>query len=221
VHDPGCTGAGGVAAATVIVAVGVEARAVRRALPRARIVVAGVGLSRLRGPVPGPVALSCGLAGALRPDLQTGTVVVPDRVLRPDGGWLRCDPDLVDALAAAARRLALPLERGPLATCPTIVRGPARDQWARQGCVAADMETGLLAAPRVAAVRVVLDTPARELSEVWLRPLLALARPSAWPEALWLAREAPRCARRAAAVLAAALQPHAPVADPRAARGSD
>ena len=67
------------------------------------------------------------------------------------------------------------------------------------------METGLIPAKRLAAVRVILDTPQRELSEVWLHPATALVRPDVWPQALWLARQGPRCARLAAEVLAAAL----------------
>jgi len=192
-------------AITVVAATRLEARAVRRAVAGARVVEAGVGLGRLRGKVPGDAIVTCGLAGALRPDLPTGSVIVPDRVLRPDGEWLECDAVLVDSLVAAARRLGMEAERGPLVTVSVIVRGSARDEWARRGCVAVDMETGLLTAPRIAAVRVILDTPHREISEVWRHPALALLRPAAWGEAVWLLREAPRCAARAASVLAAAL----------------
>lgn len=192
---------------TVVAATRLEAWAVRRALPGARLVEAGVGLSRLRGDPPGGAVVTCGLAGALRPDLPTGTVIVPEAVRRPGGAWVACDAALVASLLAAARRLGLEPERAPLATAPALVRGAARAWWAEQGCAAVDMETGLLTAPRIAAVRVILDTPERDLSGAWRRPVLALARPAAWREALWLCREAPRCARRAAAVLAAALSP--------------
>jgi hypothetical protein len=68
------------------------------------------------------------------------------------------------------------------------------------------METGFVKARRVASVRVVLDTPERELSDAWLKPWSVLIRPDAWGQALWVAREAPRCARLAAAVLADALE---------------
>ncbi len=191
---------------TVVAATRLEARAVHRAAAGARIVEAGVALDRLRAPLVGDAVVTCGLAGALRSGLPTGSVIVPDRVLRPNGDWLECDPGLVHILAAAARRLGMEPERGPLATAPMLVRGPAREQWARRGCVAVDMETGLLTAPRVAAVRVILDTPDREISEVWRHPALALLRPSTWGEAAWLYREAPRCAARAAAILAAAVR---------------
>lgn len=188
----------------VITATRLETWAVRRAVGGRRVVEAGVGLSRLREDV-GRAVVTCGLAGAVRRGLPTGSVVIPDKVLRPDGGWVTCDPPLVDALVAAARTLGLQPERGPLGTATTIVRGAGRQSWAEQGCVAVDMETGRLTASRIAAVRIVLDTPERDLSEVWARPALVFAHPAAWREAVWLCREAPRCVRRAAAVLAAAL----------------
>ena len=171
---------------TVIAATRLEAWAVRRALRHGRIIEAGVGLRRLRVKDLGEPVVSCGLAGAVRPGLPTGSVVIPKRVLRTDGEWVTCDPFLVDLLVAAAR-----------------------ESWAERGCAAVDMETGLLTAPRIAAVRVILDTPERDLSEVWRRPALAFVRPESWREALWLLREAPRCAGRAAAVVAAGLGSYA------------
>ena len=193
---------------TIVTAVPLETRAVRRALPGARVVEVGVGLSRLRSPLVGPI-VTCGLAGALRADLDTGAVVVPDRVRGPDGTERPCDAELVARLAAGARRLGLEPVAGTLLTSATLVVGAERRRWAERGCVAADMETGLLAADRLAAVRVVLDTPERELSGAWQRPWRALLHPGAWRELPWLARESPRCARLAAAVLAAALRPDA------------
>jgi hypothetical protein len=191
---------------TVVVATRLEAWAARRAVSGERIIEAGVGLRRLPRKEFGRAVVTCGLAGAVRPGLRTGAVVIPERVLRPDGEWLSCDPLLVASLVAAARELGLEPERGPLGTASAFVRGAARVTWMERGCVAVDMETGLLIAPRIATVRVVLDTPERDLSDVWRRPALVFAHPEIWREAVWLSREAPRCARRAAAVLAAALR---------------
>lgn len=190
---------------TVITATRLETWAVRRAVRGGRIVEAGVGLRRLRARVMDHAVVTCGLAGAVRRGLPTGSVVIPEKVLRPGGEWVTCDPPLVGDLVAAARALGLEPERGPLGTAMTIVRGDGRQAWAERGCVAVDMETGRLTAPRIAAVRVVLDTPERDLSEVWGRPVLLFTHPAAWREVLWLCREAPRCALRAAAVLAAAI----------------
>ncbi len=69
------------------------------------------------------------------------------------------------------------------------------------------METALLLGmvARVAAVRVVLDTPRQEISPAWRRPWRAALDPRNWRDAAWLARAAPRCSLRAARVVAAAL----------------
>jgi len=194
---------------TVIAATRLEAWAVRRALRQGRIIEAGVGLRHLRANDLGEAVVSCGLAGGVRPGLPTGSVVIPKRVLRTDGEWVTCDPFLVDVLVGAARELGLEPELGAIGTAVAIVRGTARESWAERGCAAVDMETGLLTAPRIAAVRVILDTPERDLSEVWRRPASAFVRPASWREALWLLREAPRCAGRAAAVVAAGLGSYA------------
>ncbi|HEY7199632.1 MAG TPA: hypothetical protein VIC57_05445 [Candidatus Dormibacteraeota bacterium] len=191
----------------VVAATAIEARAVRRARPGARLVRSGMALSRLdpagRRP-PGPV-ITCGVAGGLVLGLPTGAVLVPSRVLRPDGEMVACDPALVEALAAAARRLGHEPELGPMATAPELVVGAERAVWAARGCVGVDMETGFLDAARLASVRVVLDTPERELHPAWRRAVTALWRPAALAQLPWLLVETPRCARLAAAVLAEAL----------------
>jgi hypothetical protein len=179
-----------------------EYRALKRELPQARIVLTGVALSRLREPL-GETVISFGLAGGLRADLPTGTLLIPHAVRRPDGSVLRCDGELVAALTCAARSLGIEPIADPLLTSTTIVNGAARERWAAQGYAGADMETGRLSAARVAALRVVLDTPARELSSDWSSPPIAMLKPWNWPQALWLAREAPRAAALAARVLAA------------------
>lgn len=196
----------------VVTATALEARAARRALPNARVYEAGVGLSADAGPW-GDVVLSCGLAGALRDDLPGGSVLVPDTIGCPDGSRRQCDPALADACAAAARYLGFEPVRLPLLTSSTIVRGAGRAGAARAGYAAVDMESGLLDAPRVAAVRVVLDTPARELRGDWLRPARAVLDPRNWPELLWLARDGPRFARRAAEIAAAACRYFAAAGD--------
>ena len=152
----------------------------------------------------GDIVITCGLAGGLRGDVRTGSVIVPDVVRTPSGDLVRCDPELCDALVAGARRLRIEPDRGTLVTAERLVTGEERRFWAARGYAAADMETGLIRAPRVAAVRVVLDTLEREISAAWLHPAAAILRPRHWREFFWLLREAPRCARLAALVLAAA-----------------
>ena len=148
--------------------------------------------------------VSCGLAGSLRSDVPLGTVLVPGYVLRPDGSESRCDPALVDALVKGARRLGVEPVQEPMLTSERLITGGERAVWAGRGCVAADMETGLLEVERLAAVRVVLDTPERDLSGAWQSPAWAIWQPRAWADLPWLLREGPRCARLAAEVLALA-----------------
>jgi hypothetical protein len=66
------------------------------------------------------------------------------------------------------------------------------------------METGLLHAPRVACVRVILDTPLREISPAWGNPARALLDVRAWRDLPFLMREGPRCAAVAARVAVSA-----------------
>ncbi len=190
---------------TVVAATGIEARAARAALgSRARVVQSGIALRGLRGD-PGPITISCGLAGGLRDDLPTGTVLIPREVRRPDGTMLTCDPELFAWLVRAARAAGCEPVDAPLLTTARIVRGPQRMRWAQQGYAGADMETGLLQSPRIACVRVILDTPVHEFSAAWENPALVIFRPDAWFDIPFLAREAPRCAALAARIVADAL----------------
>ena len=189
----------------LIAATAIEANALRRELPHARVVETGIALSRVRAPL-GDTVVSCGLAGGLRPDLPTGTLLVPREVRRPDGAVVQCDVPLVEAFARGARALGVEPVFDPLLTADSIVNGEARGQWAARGFAGVDMETGRLDATRIAAVRVVLDTPQRELSRDWENPLRAILKPWNWPQAAWLARAAPHAARLAARVVAQGLR---------------
>ena len=187
----------------VIAATALEYAALRRALPGVHVVKTGVALAQLREDL-GDCVLSCGLAGGLREDLPTGTVLIPRQVRRPDGTTLVCDVELVEMLANGARSLDIVPVFDPLVTTPAIVSGAERARLAFGGYAGVDMETGRIVAPRVAAVRVVLDTPLRELSPAWSNPTRALLDPRNWPQAAWLSREAPKAAERCARVVAAA-----------------
>ncbi len=188
---------------TFVAATALECKALRRVLPDARIVQTGIALEHLREGL-GQIVVSCGLAGGLRGDLPTGTLLIPREVRRPDGTLLQCDPELVETFASGARRLGIEPVFDGLLTAGAIVHGSARAQWAADGYAGVDMETGLIRAARVAAVRVVLDTPQREISGEWRTPLRAIVKPWNWPQAFWLAREAPRAAALAARVVAEA-----------------
>jgi 4-hydroxy-3-methylbut-2-enyl diphosphate reductase len=117
----------------------------------------------------------CGLAGGLAPDLAPGTVVIPDEVAMGTDWTVRCDAELVRRLREAAGRLGSEPHPGPLVTLGSVVRGRERGTWAGRGAVAVDMESAILvraARGPAAVVRVVLDTPSRELlrSIPWALP---------------------------------------------------
>jgi hypothetical protein len=188
---------------TIVAATSTEARAARRfAPPDVAVVQCGIGLAR-HAAFDG-LAISCGLAGGLRRGLQTGTVLIPRYVRRPDGSQLDCDDAAVDALTYCAARFACEVVQDPLLTSETLVRGTEREAWAAQGYAGVDMETGLIAAQRVACVRVVLDTPEREISPAWVRPARAVLQPRAWLDLPFLIREGPRCSTIAARIAAQA-----------------
>jgi 4-hydroxy-3-methylbut-2-en-1-yl diphosphate reductase len=188
----------------VVAATALEANAVRRAAPNVRVIESGVAWARANPADLGERVVSCGLAGGLRTDLASGTVLIPRTVRRPNGETLQCDAALVTALLESAGRLGIEPVTDALLTSERIVNGAERAQWAGRGYAGVDMETGRIIAPRIAAVRVILDTPLRELSSDWLNPGRALRNPRNWPQALWLARAAPNAARLAARIVAGA-----------------
>lgn len=189
---------------TVLAATRLEERAVRRALGDAkiRVVRSGVG----RGGCFNDAVISCGLAGGLRSGVPPGTVVIAGEIVRPNGDRVACDSELVTKLNEAARALGVKALTAPIVTAATLVRNAARAAWAEQGFAAADMESGLIFAPKLAAVRVILDTPERELSEGWTRPFSFFFSPHMWRELPWLASAAPSYARAAAEIVARSLE---------------
>jgi hypothetical protein len=190
---------------TIVAATSVEARAARRlAPPDVNVVECGIALAK-HAQFDG-LAISCGLAGGLRAGLPTGTVLVPRSVRRPDGTMLECDAQALDALTYAAVRLGCTVVQDPLITSETLVHGKARAEWAARGYAGVDMETGLLSAPRVACVRVILDTPEREISPAWLQPARVLFSPRAWRDLPFLIREGPRCSTIAARIASGAVR---------------
>jgi hypothetical protein len=192
----------------VVTALRLEERAVRRAAPDIRVVRVGVGATSAEPIEATGVVLSVGLGGALTEELAPGTVVVPDRVADEAGGGWAMDPAWSDALRAASHRLGFPTAAGALVSTAEVVTGEGRTALAQQGYAAVDMEPAAVAAQvrRLAVIRVVLDTPSHEISPRWSRPALAAIDPRLWPQAFWLARNSPRFAARAAAVLAEVLR---------------
>jgi hypothetical protein len=159
----------------VCVALGIEARAVRRGLPpgRGEVIRLGMGPRRAARAVAGlppgvPLAVT-GFAGALDDGLRPGEVLVASEV-RYEGQVWPCPS--APFIAGDLARAGLAVQTGPVVTTRHVVTGGARRRAAREGmrARAADMESGPVAAARAglpfAVVRVIVDTPSRPL----LRP---------------------------------------------------
>ena len=186
---------------TIVTATGTEANAVRGAAPGVRIVEVGMGLSRYDGER-FDTAIVCGVAGGLRYDAPTGTIVIASEVGCIDGSTIAVDGELRNRLANAARDLGHHPLVAPMLYSPALVTGKQRSQWAEHGFAAVDMESGGINVRRLAVVRVILDTPQHEISPEWQHPARAMLKPSLWGELFWLARHAPRSARTAASIVA-------------------
>ena len=199
-----------------LAAMGVEARALRRharPVPGVQVVEAGIALARRPLLPAGSDVVVCGLGGALSAELSPGTVFVADRLALPDGEMVEVDRGWVEALRDASSALGLRPVTGGLLTATSLVTGAERTRWAARGFLAVDMETAHLAGPerRVAGLRVILDTPAHELSPKWERPGRAALDPRLWRELAWILRCAPAYSDRAARVLMGAVVARAEV----------
>ncbi|MEV5825397.1 hypothetical protein AB0L25_07470 [Spirillospora sp. NPDC052242] len=159
----------------VCAALRLEARAVRRGLARAPVVV--VGYRARRGPpAAGGVLAVVGFGGALDARLRPGDVLVAGEVrgagppvpcLRPQALADALAEELAGAPAGERAGAGAGVLVGPLLTSPDVVGGAGRARLAAQGARAVDMETAVLAAAApgrpIAAVRVIVDGPRRPL----------------------------------------------------------
>jgi len=147
---------------TVLAPLRIEALALRRGAPDARVVHTGKGSDA--APDTAGALVVAGFAGALAGDVEPATVVIADEVAGPDGDALECDATLAADLAAAG----LSVRVGRIATARRIVRRGGRARLAETGALAVDMESYWLRQAaghrRFAVARVVVDTPDRELA---------------------------------------------------------
>jgi 4-hydroxy-3-methylbut-2-enyl diphosphate reductase len=147
-----------------------EARAVRRGAPDARVVRTGMGPRRARAAavraaqMPARAVAVLGVAGALSDSLSAGDLVVATEVRGPDGTTTCVDADLI---AGDLRRQGLRVVAGPVVSTARLTRGADRRALGEGGAVAVDMESAWLAHAAngrpFAVVRAVVDTPRREL----------------------------------------------------------
>lgn len=155
---------------------GIEARLVASGARGAHVHRTGMGprnaaaaAQRLRE-LPGEAMLVIGFCGALEPDLQPGEIVVADRVYAADDerhaqASVACPG--AHELARALSRSGLSVHVAPVVCVGKLALGERREQLRRGGAAAVDMESVWLAPGArerpFAVVRVVLDTPQREL----------------------------------------------------------
>jgi 4-hydroxy-3-methylbut-2-enyl diphosphate reductase len=157
------------------ISAGIRSRAARTRVhrtgmgPRRAQAMAPVLLDR-----PGAALLVMGFGGALDEHSDVGDVVVADAVQGPDGmAPVVCAG--AQELAGALERRGLRVRRGTVASVARLAMGDTRARLREAGAIAVDMESAWLAAGAgerpFAVVRVISDTPARELTN----PLLTVA----------------------------------------------
>jgi 4-hydroxy-3-methylbut-2-en-1-yl diphosphate reductase len=153
----------------------IEAVAVRAGAPGALVVRTGMGHERASqaahkaAATPADAVAVVGFCGALRDGLRPGDIVVATEVRSPDGTIVRCSPGPV---VASLKALGVDnVHAGPIVSSETLVRGDGREALASDGALAADMESAWLAEAAAgrpfAVVRVVVDSPSRELSQAF------------------------------------------------------
>ncbi len=161
------------------IAAGIDSRGAGDYAPVARVHRTGMGPRRAQAIAPalrvrpGSALVVMGFGGGLDEHSDVGDVVVADTVLHPEGAAVGCAgaEQLADALAHRGLRV----RRGTVASVERVATGEARTRLRETGAIAVDMESAWLAAGAgerpFAVVRVISDTPARELTN----PLLTLA----------------------------------------------
>lgn len=156
-----------------------EAAMIRSGARGAAVHRTGMGPRRARAAAPGllerpgAALVVMGFGGGLDEHSDVGDVVVAEAVLGPGGERVACAG--AEALGEALERCGLRVRRGPIASVARLAMGETRVTLANSGAIAVDMESVWLApgagARPFAVVRVISDTPTRELT----RPLATVA----------------------------------------------
>ncbi len=143
------------------------------ARPRARVHRTGMGPRHAQAAAPmlrarpGVALLVMGFGGGLDEHSDVGDVVVADAVQGPDGMTAVVCAGAQE-LAGALERHGLRVRRGTVASVERLAMGDTRVQLREAGAIAVDMESAWLAPGAgerpFAVVRVISDTPARELT---------------------------------------------------------
>ena len=169
----------------VLVPLSIEVLALRcSGLREARVIRTGAGprrsqsaALRLAGSADTALAVA-GVCGGVDPELRPGDVIVASELQGGKGTHKLTNPE---ALVDAIRALGIAAKLGPIRSEDHIVRGPERERLRESGAIAVDMESRWLAEAAgdrpFAVLRVVIDTPRRELLRIGAIPdsLRALA----------------------------------------------
>lgn len=134
----------------------------------------GIGAARARSTAlaaaraPADAIAIAGFCGAVVRGSRPGDIVVASEVRGPAGVVECSSRPLVAALGALGiQRVRV----GPIVSADHVVRGAERAALAVEGALAADMESAWLAPAAagrpLAVLRVVLDTPEREIHRPW------------------------------------------------------
>jgi 4-hydroxy-3-methylbut-2-en-1-yl diphosphate reductase len=155
---------------TVLTPMGLEAAAVRRGAPWADVRRTGMGprraadYARSHDHSDAAAVVIAGFCGALDPSFEPGDVVLASELRGPDDTVTCADATI---LAGVLRRGGLRVHVAPIASERSLVTGPRRRRLAQGGAAAVDLESAWLAPSAgdrpLHALRVVLDTPGREL----------------------------------------------------------
>ncbi len=168
----------------VLAPLSIEALALRRGLREARVIRTGAGpkrsqsaARRLSRSADRALAVA-GVCGGVDAKLKPCDVVVASEL---QGGAVARKLAHAEALVDALRNLGVKAHFGPIRSEDHIVRGAEREQLRASGAIAVDMESRWLADAAgdrpFAVLRVVIDTPRRELFRLGAIPdsLRALA----------------------------------------------
>jgi 4-hydroxy-3-methylbut-2-en-1-yl diphosphate reductase len=159
-----------------------EALAIRAGARRLRIHKTGMGRERSHAAVaklrsdPAAAVVVMGVCGGLDEACEPGDVIVAEELLdgeQPLEERLACPS--AGPLAEALERRGIGVRKGGVVSVARIAHGEKRVELRERGAIAVDMESVWLAPGAegrpFAVVRVVADTPSREVT----RPLLTLA----------------------------------------------
>ena len=96
------------------------------------------------------ILVSFGIAGALAPDLESGALVLPRRVISAEGPPLKTDADAVDAIAFAVAS-AVKISRQDLVSAGIVIAGVAEKAALAEASHAASVDMESYGIARVAA----------------------------------------------------------------------